>query len=176
MLSKTSTALMAAQLCALVAASPTSVTKRDVWQPAAGITWDIDLPDEVNIDTSNPSLPNDVEVYDFDLFGNTGNTADPGSVDTSKIDALHSIGKKVICYFSAGSYEPGRPDSGSFTASDKGHGLDGWPGEVWLDLNSDNVANIMKNRIAVAAAAGCDAVDPDNMDGYVSCPREVTSM
>jgi hypothetical protein len=74
----------------------------------------------------------------------------------------------VICYFSAGSYEPGRPDSGDFKKEDMGAGLDGWPGEKWLKLSSENVRNIMKKRIDLAWKKGCDGVDPDNVDGYVS--------
>ena len=135
----------------------------DVWQPEAGTSWEIVLLKSVNIDVSAPSLIGNVDVLDFDLFTNTAN-----GTDSSKIDALHGIGKKVICYFSAGSYEDGRPDSGQFTAADKGAELIGWPGEFWLDLKSDNVAKIARNRIAIAAEMGCDAVDPDNMDAYVS--------
>jgi len=36
----------------------------------------------------------------------------------------------------AGSYEPGRPDSSMFPASLKGSGVDGWPGEFWLDVRA----------------------------------------
>lgn len=142
---------------------PRATTSANIWQPTAGATWDILLSTPLVIDESSPSLGLDVHIVDFDLYDNT----DDGT-DSSKIDALHSAGKKVICYFSAGSFEPGRKDSGKFTAADKGSGLDGWPGEYWLDLTSDNVASIMRNRIAVAADMGCDAIDPDNMDAYVS--------
>jgi hypothetical protein len=40
--------------------------------------------------------------------------------------------------------------------------------EWWLDLKSANVKTIMEARIKRAAEAGCDAIDPDNIDGYVS--------
>jgi hypothetical protein len=46
--------------------------------------------------------------------------------------------------------------------------LDGWPGEVWVNISSTNVRNIMSKRLELASHKGCDAVDPDNMDGYVS--------
>lgn len=72
----------------------------------------------------------------------------------------------MICYFSAGSYESNRPDSGNFTASDKGKELDGWPGEYWLNTKSSNVRSIMSARIALAESKGCDGVDPDNIDAY----------
>lgn len=72
----------------------------------------------------------------------------------------------MICYFSAGSYEPYRPDSSVFLPSDLGADLDGWPDEKWLDIRSANVRSIMAARIQLAASKGCDAVDPDNVDGF----------
>ena len=89
-------------------------------------------------------------------------------VDTTqaKISQLKTAGKKIICYFSAGSSEDWRPDYAQFTAADKGLPLDDWEGERWLDIRSANVLNIMKARIDLAVVKGCDAVDPDNTDGW----------
>ena len=75
--------------------------------------------------------------------------------------------KTVICYFSAGTFEPWRSDAGAFTSSDYGKKMDDWD-EYWLDLKKTNVKNIMEARIKRAANAGCHAIDPDNIDGYVS--------
>ncbi|RVD87658.1 uncharacterized protein DFL_001877 [Arthrobotrys flagrans] len=44
--------------------------------------------------------------------------------------------------------------------------MDGWDGEWWLDTNSKNVRDIVSDRIALAQAKGCDAIDPDNINGY----------
>lgn len=137
-----------------------SPSARPKWQPSVNSTWQIILQGPINFGPSNTSITPNVSVYDIDLFTNSEDV----------ISTLHNMGKNVICYFSAGSYEPGRPDSANFTASDKGDGLQGWPGEVWLNLNSTNVRNIMKARIELAAQKGCDAVDPDNVDGYVNRP------
>jgi endo-alpha-1,4-polygalactosaminidase (GH114 family) len=120
------------------------------WEPKAGESWQIVLLYALN-DTS----PN-VSVYDIDLFDNP----------TETISALHVQNRKVICYFSAGSYEPNRPDSKKFLAGDRGKEVDGWPGEYWLDTKSTNVRNIMSARLALAASKGCDGVDPDNVDAY----------
>lgn len=77
--------------------------------------------------------------------------------------------KKVICYFSAGSHETWRADAGSYASTDYGAALDArWTGEYWVNVRSSNVRAIMKKRIERAAAAGCHAVDPDNVNGYVS--------
>jgi hypothetical protein len=128
------------------------------WQPAVKSTWQIALIHPLEINPSAKSTTPDVEIFDIDLFDNPKET----------FDTLHNIGKKAICYFSAGSYEPNRPDSKNFKPSDKGNELDGWPGERWLDLKSQNVRKIMRKRIELAASKGCDAIDPDNIDAYVS--------
>jgi hypothetical protein len=141
---------------------PATPSNKNIWQPAAGTSWQIILWGPIKLDPSATSVTPDVDVYDIDLFTNPQST----------IDTLHRLGKKVICYFSAGSYEPDRPDSGNFKESDKGRTLDGWPKERWLKINNDNVRNIMSKRIELAAAKKCDAIDPDNVDGFVSIKIE----
>ena len=131
--------------------------------PAVGTTWQIMLIQPPKVDKNTASMTPDVAVYDVDLFDATKNGA-----DTTIIDNLHRLGKKVICYFSAGSYEPRRPDSSQFSQADLGANVTGWPGEKWLNLKSQKVADIMTARIQLAGRMGCDAVDPDNMDAYVS--------
>lgn len=126
------------------------------WRPEAETTWQIVLQDA--IDFSGGSLEPDVEVFDIDLFTNSQDT----------IQGLQDAGHKVICYFSAGSYEPYRPDSDLFQDGDLGSTMDGWPDERWLDIRTSNVRRIMAARIKLAAEKGCNGIDPDNVDGYVS--------
>ena len=137
---------------------PATPGNKGIWRPSANTTWQIVLQGAIKLDPSATSISPDVDVYDIDLFTNPQST----------IDTLHRFGKKVICYFSAGSYENGRPDSGEFKDSDKGKVLSGWPGERWLNLNSNNVRNIMTKRVELASKKKCDAIDPDNVDAYVS--------
>ncbi|PKX91819.1 endo alpha-1,4 polygalactosaminidase [Aspergillus novofumigatus IBT 16806] len=120
------------------------------WQPAVGTKWQIELLNPLN-DTSV-----DAEIYDIDLFTN----------DQSTIAGLQQAGRKVICYFSAGSYENWRPDKDKFKDSDLGNDLADWPGEKWLNISSANVRQIMLARLDMARDKGCDGVDPDNVDGY----------
>ncbi|KAK6537027.1 hypothetical protein TWF281_001230 [Arthrobotrys megalospora] len=120
------------------------------WQPTAGETWQISLIGAPN------NTDEDVGAYDIDLFDNS----------LSFIANLKLKGYKVICYFSAGSYEDWRPDAKNFTKKDYGEAMDGWEGEWWLDTNSKNVRDIVLERIALAQAKGCDAIDPDNINGY----------
>jgi hypothetical protein len=92
-------------------------------------------------------------MWDLDLF----------HTDAATISAIQAQGKAVVCYFSAGTSEADRPDLGVLDPSNIGAGLPDWPGENWLDIRTDNVFQIMKARIELAAQKGCDAVDPDNM-------------
>jgi hypothetical protein len=121
------------------------------WQPRVSDTWQWQL--QGTVDTSY-----DVEVYDIDLF----------DTSSDRIQALHADGRRVLCYFSAGSYENWRPDEGDFDQVDLGEPLDGWPGERWLDIRSARVRQIMQARLDLAAQKGCDGVETDNVDGYAN--------
>ncbi|KAH7041380.1 glycoside hydrolase superfamily, partial [Microdochium trichocladiopsis] len=132
-----------------------------LWQPAVGTKWQIVLQNPLDMSGVKKMTP-DVPVYDIDLFTNTDDGADKARV----IGKLHSLGKKVICYFSAGTYEPYRPDAKLFKQSDLGATLPEWDDENWLDIKSSNVRSIMAQRIKMAADVGCDAIDPDNVDVY----------
>lgn len=115
----------------------------------ADTTWQLQLQGTYNL-----SYP--VNLYELDLF----------DVTTEQITELKNSGKTLVCYFSAGSYENWRSDASSFPSSVIGDALSGWAGENWLDIRSDSVKAIMLQRLQLAKSKGCDAVDPDNMDGY----------
>lgn len=100
----------------------------------------------------------DVAVYDIDLF----------NVSVNSINDLQASGRKVICYFSAGSYEDFREDAGLFPDEVLGSTLDGFADERWLDIRSPIVQQIVLVRLDIAKAKGCDGVEPDNMDGYAN--------
>ena len=122
---------------------------RDAWPPKPGTTWQIQL--RGTIDTSY-----DVDVYDLDLF----------DTPQATIDELRARGTKVICYFSAGSFEDWRPDQALYPRTAIGAPLDGWPGEFWIDTRDPGVRSVLASRIDYALARGCDGIDPDNVDGY----------
>ncbi len=121
------------------------------YRPTIDTTWHWQLNGELNSSYG-------VDVYDIDLF------------DTPKetIDRLHRDGKRIICYFSAGSFENWRVDSYKFPYDTLGEELDGWDGERWLDIRDRRVREIMRSRLDLAKSKGCDAVEPDNMDGYTN--------
>jgi len=125
------------------------VTDGNWYRPPVSATWAWQLQGVLN--TSY-----DVEIYDIDLF----------DTDAAVIAALQADGRRVLCYFSAGSYEDWRPDAGAFEASDLGNTLSGFEDERWLDIRSREVHEIMYARLDLAAQKGCDGVEPDNVTAY----------
>jgi hypothetical protein len=129
------------------------------WKPAKNTTFYWDL------QSAPPNNGRNVGAYDIDGWNN----------DANEVGALHARGIKVVCYMDAGTFEPGRPDSGDFPAGLKGAGVDGWPGELWLDVrpsgpNYSKLQQIMLARFTVCKQKGFDAVEPDNMDSYQNDP------
>ena len=121
-----------------------------------------------------PSLTDKMYINYVTQFGVTNTkflAASVANVDlednsATRIAALKATGRAVICYFSAGSWENWRADQAAFPAVAKGNTMSGWPDERWVDIRNADIVNIMKTRIDSAAAKGCDAVDPDNTDGF----------
>ncbi|KAF1039354.1 MAG: hypothetical protein GAK35_03673 [Herbaspirillum frisingense] len=131
------------------AVAATSVAR---WTPRATDTWQWQL--RGTLDSSY-----EVDVYDVDL------------VDTPQatIDRLHQQNRRVVCYFSAGSWEKFRDDAGAIPAADQGKTLKGWDDERWLDIRSAGVRRFMtERRLDLAVKKRCDGVEPDNVDGYAN--------
>lgn len=122
-----------------------------IWAPAPTTEpWQYQL--QGKVDTSV-----DAPVFSIDGADNFAAT----------VQELHDRGAKVICYFSAGSYENWRADRRRFPRSLRGRPLDGWEGERWLDIRRlDVLLPIMRDRMRTCAEKGFDGVEPDNVDGY----------
>lgn len=118
--------------------------------PAPGTTYYWQLTGTVKTDKS-------VQIYDIDLFDSS----------QTLINTLHSQGKTVICYYSAGTWENWRPDASQFPTSVKGKS-NGWAGEKWLDIRNPIVLDLMKKRMDLAVQKRRDGVEPDNVDGYAN--------
>lgn len=121
----------------------------EIWRPTPGTTWQWQL--QGTIDTSLA-----VAMYDVDLFDT------PDAV----VATLHQRGVKITCYFSAGSREDWRADVGALPPAVLGRPLEGWPTERWLDVRAPEVRALMTTRLQRAKDRGCDAVEPDNVDGF----------
>lgn len=98
--------------------------------PSVDDTWQLQLQGTINTSYN-------AAVFDIDLF----------DTPQATINALKAQGKRVVCYFSAGSSENWRPDFSKFKAADMGNALDGWAGERWLDTRSANVRAVMMARM-----------------------------
>jgi len=124
--------------------------QRDWYKPNIQSTWQWQLSGTINTDYTT-------DIYDIDLF------------DSSMvlIETLHTQGKKVICYFSAGSYESWRSDSSIFPDEILGKKMDDWD-KKWLDIRNPDLKPIIQARLDLAQAKGCDGVEPDNVDGYTN--------
>jgi hypothetical protein len=122
------------------------------WVPAPRTTWQWQLSGSVDQSV-------DAQMFDIDLFDNSA----------SVVAALHARGRHVVCYVDAGTYEPGRPDSGTYPAAVLGKALPDWPGERWLDVRRlDALGPILERRLDLCRQKGFDAVEPDNIDGYAN--------
>ncbi len=131
------------------------ITEGEWYRPSVDTTWQWQLQPgssgEINTDYA-------ATVYDIDLF----------DAPESLIAELQAGGRKVICYFSAGSFESFRDDAGQFQSAELGDPLEGFADERWLDIRSSNVQRIMLGRLGLAAQKGCDGVEPDNVDGFAN--------
>lgn len=131
---------------------PIIVKGNSWWRPALNTSWQWQL--SGSLDQSV-----DAVMYDVDLF----------ETDTSVVAALHTQGRKVVCYISVGSWENWRPDAGQFPAAVVGNDYEGWPGEKWLDIRRiDLLGPIMRQRLDMCRTKGFDAIEPDNIDGYTN--------
>lgn len=130
---------------------PSLMGPRPRWQPPASTEWQWQL-------TGKLDLGVDVPVYDVDAFTTT----------KAEVARLRAAGRRVICYVSVGAFENFRPDSGDFPKQLVGK-PNGWPGENWLDIRDTTALEpILAARFELCARKGFDAVEPDNVDGYLN--------
>ncbi|KAJ4357942.1 uncharacterized protein N0V89_002519 [Didymosphaeria variabile] len=146
-------------------ASATSLFRRKDDRFTAGTVWDIVLQGKEN-DGNGTVIPL------AQLKAATGAVLDIDFEDNDSelkktkgwIKELAKT-KTVVCYFSAGTYEPWREDQELFKPADYRKKMDKWD-KWWLDLKSANVKTIIETRNKRAAEARCHAIDPDNINSY----------
>jgi len=148
------------------------------WHPALNARWQYQLQGVAayastgGINTTISAVPYtggpavSPSVFDFDLFVDTSISGNNTTLNTAGVNAVHALGRKAICYVSAGTWEDWRADAGQFPASVKG-AKNGWPGERWLDIRQTSILlPIMDARVQKCRQAGFDGVEFDNVDGY----------
>jgi hypothetical protein len=122
------------------------------------------------------------EVFDIDLLMDPV-CAPGGSNDvdnTAAVGAIHAAGARAICYVSAGTYEPFRPDQQAYLDFDQACGgcligkpVAGFRDEHWLDVRDTQgqrtfVLGTVAARVDRCKADGFDAVEFDNVEGYAN--------
>jgi hypothetical protein len=148
------------------------------WHPALNARWQYQLQGVAayastgGINTTISAVPYtggpavSPSVFDFDLFVDTAISGNNTTLNTAGVNAVHALGRKAICYVSAGTWENWRADANQFPASVKGS-KNGWPGELWLDIRQTAILlPIMDARVQKCRQAGFDGVEFDNVDGY----------
>ncbi|EAL19698.1 hypothetical protein CNBG3260 [Cryptococcus deneoformans B-3501A] len=179
----TSLAIEAALASATSSSSASAATTSSISSVASSVSLSSTFVYELDAQSvTSPEITTDTglivnaDVYIVDGEGTSEDT----------IAQYHADGKSVICYFSAGTWEPGRSDAddfdpacvcgtgGSFAdnaCSSDDNKLSDWD-EWWLDIHSasciSKVESIMSARISSFVAKGCDGVDPDNVDSFAN--------
>lgn len=143
--------VLAAALLACSSIPGESSARTTRWQPKpTTVPWQFQLQGEVRTGIKTP-------VYEVDGF----------DVSAKTVRKLRRKGRKVICYIDVGSWENYRPDAKRFPRSVIGRKYEGYPDERWLDIRRfRKFAGPLKNRIAMCARKGFDALEPDNINGW----------
>jgi hypothetical protein len=119
------------------------------WHPPLRVEWQWQLSGRLD---TRPAVP----LYDVDMF----------ETSRAQVRQLHQLGRRVVCYVYAGSWEKWRPDAKQYPKSVLGKPLSGWPGERWVDVRKLSVLGpIISARVALCRKKGFDGVEFDNVDG-----------
>lgn len=132
-------------------------------QPQSGVTpgssfyWNLENTNAASYNTFfSGSNPNKILDFDPGLDRNS---------QSSFIQTARNRGAtKIICYFSAGTWESWRADASRLQPY-RGALLPQW-GEYYLNIKEQAVRAVMAERIQRAKTMGCDGIEPDNLDAY----------
>jgi hypothetical protein len=127
------------------------------WTPSPGARFDIQL------ESPRPDRALPVDVLKLDL----------DDTSTATIRSLKARGVRLVCYFSAGTFEDfdGRADRAAYEALRPlgviGRPLAAFADESWVDIRRlDRLGPLLRARMERCRRKGFDAVDPDNVDAY----------
>lgn len=124
-----------------------------------GTSWQLQLDgEEVDLAVLD-HVDNPHTMFDVDLV----------QTPAATIEALHERGAVVVCYLEIGGWEWYRPDADTFPEEVLGGPVDGYPEERYLDIRRiDVLLPIIAARLDLAVEKGCDGVDPDLDDSYLT--------
>jgi hypothetical protein len=159
--------------------APTTCSGTSCWYPALGSRWQYQLQGVaayastggINVNISGVAFTGGAavrpSVFDIDLYVDPAVAGNNTTINTAALSAIHANGGKTICYLSAGTFEPWRPDAASYPDPIKGRSVGGFKDEKWLDIRQTSVLlPIMDARVTRCMQAGFDGVEWDNVDAY----------
>jgi glycosyl hydrolase family 114 len=159
--------------------TPSPCSGSTCWHPALNSRWQYQLQGVtafastggINVNISGAPFPGGPavrpSVFDIDLYVDPAIAGNGTTFNTAAVNAIHANGGRAICYVSAGTFEPWRPDAASYPDSIKGRAVSGFKDERWLDIRQTSILfPILDARVAKCAQAGFDGVEWDNVDGF----------
>ena len=161
--------------------APSPCTGTSCWHPALASRWQYQLQGVaayastggINVNISSVPFTGGAavrpSVFDIDLYVDPAVAGNNTTFNTAAVNAIHANGAKAICYVSAGTFEPWRPDVASYPESIKGRAVGGFKDEKWVDIRQTSILlPIMDARVAKCKQAGFDGVEWDTVDGYTN--------
>ena len=161
--------------------APSPCTGTPCWHPALASRWQYQLQGVaayastggINVNISSVPFTGGAavkpSVFDIDLYVDPAIAGNNTTFNTAAVNAIHANGAKAICYVSAGTFEPWRPDVASYPESIKGRAVGGFKDEKWVDIRQTSILlPIMNARVAKCKQAGFDGVEWDTVDGYTN--------
>ena len=161
--------------------APSPCTGTSCWHPALASRWQYQLQGVaayastggINVNISSVPFTGGAavspSVFDIDLYVDPAVAGNNTTFNTAAVNAIHANGAKAICYVSAGTFEPWRPDVASYPDSIKGRAVGGFKNESWVDIRQTSILlPIMNARVAKCKQAGFDGVEWDTVDGYTN--------
>lgn len=118
--------------------------------PPAGASWQIQYTGSLEVE--------DAAIVNID------------GADASEevVSQVRERGGYAVCYINAGAFEPWRADASRYPEGLLGKGMVDWPAERWVDIRRlDILMPILEARMDACLDKGFQAVDPDNVDGWV---------
>lgn len=140
--------------------SSAPITGRQWWHPTIGSGWWWQLEDPASVPADLTGMVVDVDLVE--------------AAEIGLVADLQAAGNRVVCYFSAGTWESFRPDADAVPSSARldDAALGDFPDEVWLAIGDPAarpaIEAVMATRLDAARAAGCDGVEPGNVDGWAN--------
>ena len=159
--------------------APSPCSGPSCWHPALNSRWQYQLQGVtaytstggINVNISGVPFTGGAavrpSVFDIDLYVDPAIAGNSSTFNTAAVNAIHGNGGRAICYVSAGTFEPWRPDAAAYPDSIKGRAVSGFKDEKWLDIRQTSILfPILDARAAKCAQAGFDGVEWDNVDGF----------